>query len=146
IPNTSQTRFEIASLSKQFTAAAILQLADAGRLSLDDPVGKYYKEAPQGWHGITIHQLLTHTSGIPNNEIKDFTKGIAAPYTLDELVLTFRDKPLAFAPGTKWASRIPNITCSPISLSLCPGKNMASICPVIFSSRSRWQIRRLRRH
>jgi len=103
IPNTSRTRFEIASLSKQFTAAAILQLADAGKLSLDDPVGKYYRDAPQTWHGITIHQLLTHTSGIPNNEIKDFTKGIATPYTLDELVRTFRDRPLAFAPGTKWA-------------------------------------------
>jgi D-alanyl-D-alanine carboxypeptidase len=101
IPNTSRTRFEIASLSKQFTAAAILQLADAGKLSMDDPVSKYYREAPQTWNGITIHQLLTHTSGIPNSEIKDFTKGIATPYTLDELVLTFRDKP--FAPGTKWA-------------------------------------------
>lgn len=103
IPNTSRTRFEVASLSKQFTAAAILELADAGKLSVDDPVGKYYREAPPAWHGITIHQLLTHTSGIPNNEIKDFTKGVATPYTLDELVRTFRDRPLAFAPGTKWA-------------------------------------------
>jgi CubicO group peptidase (beta-lactamase class C family) len=103
IPNTAQTRFEIASLSKQFTAAAVLQLADAGKLSLDDPVGKYYKDAPRSWQAITIHQLLTHTSGIPNNEIKDYSKGIASPYTLDELIQTFRDRPLAFPPGTKWA-------------------------------------------
>jgi D-alanyl-D-alanine carboxypeptidase len=103
IPNTSRTRFEIASLSKQFTATAILQLADAGKLSLDDHISKYYKEACPAWHRITIHQLLTHTSGIPNNEIKDFTKGIGTPYTLDELLRTVRDRPLAFAPGTNWS-------------------------------------------
>ena len=103
IPNTSRTRFEIASLSKQFTAAAILQLADAGKLQVDDPIGKFYKDAPHNWQKITIHHLLTHTSGIPNNEIKDFPKGIAAAYTPDELIATFRNRPMAFAPGTKWA-------------------------------------------
>jgi CubicO group peptidase (beta-lactamase class C family) len=103
IPNTAQTRFEIASVSKQFTAVAILQLAEQGKLSLDDPIGKYYKNAPESWKAITIHELLTHTSGIPNNDIKDYLKGIAAPYTLDELIQTFRDRPLAFPPGTKWA-------------------------------------------
>jgi len=46
---------------------------------------------------------LTHTSGLPNNEIKDFTKGIDVPYTPEELIATFRDRPLKFAPGTKWA-------------------------------------------
>ena len=103
IPNTSRTEFEIASLSKQFTAAAILLLADAGKLKVDDPVSKFYKGAPPSWQGITIHHLLTHTSGIPNNELSDFPKGIAASYTPDELIQTFRDRPLAFAPGTKWA-------------------------------------------
>ena len=103
IPNTSRTKFEIASLSKQFTAAAILELADAGKLRVDDPIGKFYKDAPHDWEEITIQHLLTHTSGIPNNEIKDFPKGIAAAYTPDELIATFRNRPLAFAPGTKWA-------------------------------------------
>ena len=103
IPNTSRTKFEIASLSKQFTAAAILQLVDAGKLREDDPVSKFYKDVPRNWLGITIHHLLTHTSGIPNNGISDFPKGIATPYTPDELIETFRSRPLAFAPGTKWA-------------------------------------------
>ncbi len=103
IPNSSKTRFELASVSKQFTAAAILQLEDSQKISVDDPIAKYYKDAPRAWQDITIHQLLTHTSGLPNNEIKDFSKGIATPYTLDELILTFRNRPLAFAPGTKWA-------------------------------------------
>lgn len=70
---------------------------------MDDPVSKFYKGAPLSWQGITIHHLLTHTSGIPNNELSDFPKGIAASYTPDELIQTFRDRPLAFAPGTKWA-------------------------------------------
>jgi D-alanyl-D-alanine carboxypeptidase len=103
IPNSSDTRFELASVSKQFTDAAILQLAEAGKLSVDDPIAKYYKNAPQTWQGITIHQLLTHTSGLPNNKVADFSKGIAAAYTPDELIQTFRNRPLAFAPGTKWA-------------------------------------------
>lgn len=103
IPNTVDTKFELASLSKQFTAVAILQLADAGKLRIEDPVSKYYFGAPSNWKEITIHQLLTHTSGIPNNSLENFTKGICVPYRLDELIKTFRDRPLAFRPGTKWA-------------------------------------------
>lgn len=103
IPNSAETRFEIASVSKQFTAAAILQLVDGGKLKLEDPVSKYYREAPAGWKGVTIHTLLTHTSGIPNNGLENFTKGICSAYTPEELIRTFRDRPLAFEPGSTWA-------------------------------------------
>ena len=74
IPNSPETKFEIASLSKQFTAAAILQLADAGKLNVEDPVSKYYPESPAAWKGMTIHHLLTHTSGLPENEWENFYK------------------------------------------------------------------------
>jgi len=103
IPNALDTRFEIASLTKQFTGAAILQLAEAGKLGLEDPVSRYYTQAPTSWAGITIRQLVSHTSGLPNNEIKDFTKGITVPYTPEELIGTFRDRPLAAKPGAAWA-------------------------------------------
>ena len=103
VPNSADTRYEIASVTKQFTAAAILQLADSGKLQVSDPISKYYPDAPPSWSGITIHQLLTHTSGLPNNELANFTKGICTPYTPDELIRTFRDRPLASPPGTKWA-------------------------------------------
>jgi CubicO group peptidase (beta-lactamase class C family) len=53
--------------------------------------------------GETRHQLLTHTSGFPNNELANFTQGLCTPYTPDDLIKTFRDRPLAFPPGTKWA-------------------------------------------
>jgi len=103
VPNSPDTKFEIASVSKQFTAAAILQLVDSGKLQVDDPVSKYYSEAPLSWKDITVHQLLTHASGLPNNRLDDFTKGICSPYTPDELIKTFRDRPLAFTPGSSWA-------------------------------------------
>ena len=105
IPNSAETKFEIASLSKQFTAAAILQLADAGKLNVEDPVSKYYPESPPAWKGMTIHHLLAHTSGLPENEWENFYKGKAAPYTTEEQVKTFRDRPLGFLPGTVWKYR-----------------------------------------
>jgi CubicO group peptidase (beta-lactamase class C family) len=105
IPDSSETKFEIASLSKQFTAAAILQLADGGKLNVEDPVRKYYPESPASWKGMTIHHLLTHTSGLPENEWENFYKGKCTPYTTEEQVKTFRDRPLGFQPGTSWKYR-----------------------------------------
>jgi hypothetical protein len=66
-------------ITKQFTPVAILQLAEAGKLSVQDPVSKFYSQALASWPAITVQQLLTHTSGLPNNELKDFTKGDSCP-------------------------------------------------------------------
>lgn len=103
VPLTTQTKFNIASLTKQFTGLAVLQLAEAGKLKLDDPLSKYYKDAPPAWEKITIYHLLSHTSGLPAiKSLDEFTKGPAQPYTPLELIATFRDKPLDAPPGTKW--------------------------------------------
>jgi CubicO group peptidase (beta-lactamase class C family) len=64
IPNTPETRFSLQSVTKQFTAAAIMLLVQDGKLSLDDPVAKYYAAAPPSWNAVTIRHLLTHTAGI----------------------------------------------------------------------------------
>jgi D-alanyl-D-alanine carboxypeptidase len=103
VPTPMEAKYEIASLTKAFTAMAIVQLEADGKLKVTDPVAKYYLPAPAAWKTITIDELLTHTSGIPNNQIKDFSKGITVPYTLGELIATFRDRPLQFTPGTDWA-------------------------------------------
>jgi len=66
IPNTSQTRFRIGSLTKQFTAMAILILESHGKLKVADPICNYLSNCPEAWKAITIQNLLTHTSGIPN--------------------------------------------------------------------------------
>src|SRR4030095_6571285 len=66
VPNTPQTKFRLGSITKQFTAASILLLQERGKLGVQDPVCKYIAECPKAWEPITIHHLLTHTSGIPS--------------------------------------------------------------------------------
>src|SRR5262245_50574565 len=65
-PNSAATRFQIASVSKQFTAAAVLLLAERGALGLDDPIEAWIDRCPASWIGITIRHLLVHTSGLPH--------------------------------------------------------------------------------
>src|SRR5271156_194629 len=66
IANTPDTKFRLGSVTKQFTAASILLLEERGKLDVGDPVKKYVPDAPAAWDKITIRNLLTHTSGIPN--------------------------------------------------------------------------------
>jgi CubicO group peptidase (beta-lactamase class C family) len=70
-------------VGKQFTAAAVVMLSEAGRLSLDDSITRYFPKAPRHWRGITIRHLLTHTSGIP--DYADRTLDLRRDYTEDEL-------------------------------------------------------------
>lgn len=65
-PNTATTRFQIASVSKQFTAAAALLLAERGVLGLDDPMNRWIGGCPESWSGIRLGHLLAHTSGLPH--------------------------------------------------------------------------------
>src|SRR5437588_7987449 len=102
---TPETRFRLGSITKQFTAAAILQLAEEGKLSLDDPVSKYYPQAPAAWAPITLKHLLTHTSGIPSyTSIPGFfDKSSQADRTPEEIIALTQDKPLEFKPGEKFS-------------------------------------------
>jgi D-alanyl-D-alanine carboxypeptidase len=107
---TKETVYEIGSNTKQFTAAAIMMLVEAGKIHLEDPILKYFPEAPEAWRDITIRHLLTHTSGIQNH--------VAVPHWLDvfktdlafetspacdELLKMFFKLPLEFQPGETWA-------------------------------------------
>jgi CubicO group peptidase (beta-lactamase class C family) len=104
IPNSPNTKFRLGSVTKQFTAASILLLEERGKLSVNDPVKKYVPDAPAAWDKITIYNLLTHTSGIPNyTSFPDYPKFQSFPNTAEELVARFRDKPLDFEPGEKWS-------------------------------------------
>jgi CubicO group peptidase (beta-lactamase class C family) len=103
VANSPDTRFRIGSLTKQFTAAAILLLEERGKLSTGDPVKKFHAEAPGAWDRITLAHLLTHTSGIPNfTTFPDYASFSLAPTTPADNVAHFRDKPLDFEPGTKF--------------------------------------------
>ncbi len=103
VPNTPDTKFRLGSLTKQFTAASILLLEERGKLKVEDPVSKYLPDAPAAWEKITIYNLLTHTSGIPNfTSFPDYRTTEWKDTTPAELVARFRDKPLEFEPGTKF--------------------------------------------
>jgi CubicO group peptidase (beta-lactamase class C family) len=100
VPNTPKTKFRLGSITKQFTAMAILILQERGKLKVEDRVKKYLPDAPKAWDEITIRHLLTHTSGIPNyTSYPDFLKTLPVRVTLKELIGKFRDKPLDFKPG-----------------------------------------------
>ncbi len=92
LPMTLDTPTELASLSKQFTAMAIMILYEDGKLELDDRVSVFVPEAPPAWDAITIHHLLTHQSGVPNDN----------PVGLDreEFLAWAMEQPLEFTPGT----------------------------------------------
>ncbi len=103
-PNTAENTYLLGSVVKQFTAVAILQLQEQGKLKVSDPICRYLETCPQSWQGITLHQLLTHTSGIPNvSSLPNWDEKLAMlSYTRPELVALFRDLPLDFAPGEKF--------------------------------------------
>lgn len=103
-PNTPQTKFRIASNSKQFTAAAILLLQERGKLSVQDPINKYIGDCPPLWKDITIHHLLAHESGLANiTAFPEFRKLMPNPMTPEELIALFKTKPLDFKPGEKFS-------------------------------------------
>ncbi|MDR6193674.1 serine hydrolase [Siphonobacter sp. SORGH_AS_0500] len=94
--------FRIGSMTKQFTAVAILQLVEAGKLSLQDSIQKYIKDFPSKGHTLTIEHLLTNTSGIKNYfEINNPTQQ-RPTYTPAQGVDYFKDEPLSFVPGSQF--------------------------------------------
>jgi len=102
-PNTLQTKFRIGSLTKQFTANATMQLGESGLLSLQDSICKYLRPCADVWKPVTLHHLLSHTSGIPGyGSFPDPDTRAIPPWTTSEIAAQFRDRPLEFTPGTQW--------------------------------------------
>ena len=96
--------FEIASVTKQFTAAAILLLQERGKLSVDDDITKYLPDYPTHGRKITIDHLLNHMSGIPEvTGLPEWWPRRREDLTLSQLIDLFKDKPLDFNPGEKQA-------------------------------------------
>lgn len=104
IPNTVHTRYRIGSITKQFTAAAILQLADENKLGLDDPIKKYLPGLPASWGQASIRQLLAHTSGIPSHTSPEDSDAKLMPvkHSPQELIDLLKDIPLNYEHGTKF--------------------------------------------
>ena len=102
VPATPAMRYSVGSISKQFTAAAILMLQEDGKLSIDDPVGKYVPGLTRG-NEVTIRQILSHTSGYQDYWPEDYVMTpMLAPESAQQILDTWAKKPLDFEPGTQW--------------------------------------------
>jgi D-alanyl-D-alanine carboxypeptidase len=104
IPNTMDTRFRIGSMNKMFTAVAVLQLVEAGKIKLTDPVGKYITDYPNQEIAtkVTIHQLLTHTGGTGDIFGPEFDKHRKELRTLNDYVALYGKRSPQFDPGSQW--------------------------------------------
>ena len=104
VPNDGDTKFRLGSVTKQFTAVAIMLLNERGLVDLDAPVKTYLPDAPDAWDGVTVRHLLTHTAGVPNfTDFDDYGASKTLPATMDSLIGRFRDRPLDFQPGEGWS-------------------------------------------
>lgn len=102
VANTPDSVFRLGSVTKQFTAMCILMLQEDHRLNVTNLISHYVENCPEAWRAITIHHLLTHTSGITSfTGFEDNLKAERLPTTVTATVLRFRDKPLEFEPGTQ---------------------------------------------
>ncbi|MGI8704912.1 MAG: serine hydrolase domain-containing protein [Sphingomicrobium sp.] len=102
VPNSPASVFQVASVSKPFTSAAIMLLDEEGKIDLQAPLTAILPRYPNG-EKLTIHHLLTHTSGIPNiNDFPEYEELQRKPHTPAELAAYFRDKPLEFEPGERY--------------------------------------------
>jgi CubicO group peptidase (beta-lactamase class C family) len=103
IPNTPSTKFRIGSVTKQFTSMVIMQFREQGKIKLEDSVCVYVTPCPAAWKPVTIHHLLTHTSGIPTyTGIPSWREANMVPMTIDQMVAIFRDLPLQWTPGDRF--------------------------------------------
>ncbi|ASU36362.1 serine hydrolase domain-containing protein [Mucilaginibacter xinganensis] len=104
IPNTDNTEFSLASVSKTFTSTAVLQLRDKNKFKLDEPLAKYLPDFP--YRKITIRNLLSHTSGLPDYELyeKQITENPGKIFSNKDVLSSLKmwNKPLSFTPGEKW--------------------------------------------
>lgn len=98
----AETCLEIASVTKLFTAQAVLRLAQDARLELDAPLARYLPALPEAWHGITIRHCLAHQSGIPNyTAVERYWEITRVAKSHDDVLGLVRDLPLSFVPGSR---------------------------------------------
>lgn len=99
VPVKPETVFQSGSVGKQFTATAVMMLVEEGKIGLDDPLTKYFADAPASWKDVTVRELLSHTAGFGDYP-KDFN--LRKDWTEEEELKLIESIPLAYPPGTKW--------------------------------------------
>ena len=124
---TPDTIFQSGSLGKQFTATAVMMLVEEGKVGLDDPIKKYFPDAPETWNDIKVHNLLSHTSGLSEYETGARTKAggpfyMRLDFTEDELYKRITEMPMDFKTGEDWAYRNTNYVLLGILIHKVTGK------------------------
>jgi CubicO group peptidase (beta-lactamase class C family) len=127
VPVKADTIFQSGSVGKQFTATAVMMLVEEGKVGLDDPVQKYFPDAPESWKDIKIRNLLSHTSGLAEYESGPRTKPGGPFYlrmdmTEDELYKRITAMPMDFRPGEDWSYRNTNYVLLGIMIHKVTGK------------------------
>ena len=103
IPNTPQTKFRIGSITKQFTSMLIMQLREQGKVKIEDSVCAHVTPCPDAWKPVTVHHLLTHTSGIPSyTNQAAWRQQMMVPLSPNQVMAFVRDLPLQWVPGAKF--------------------------------------------
>jgi CubicO group peptidase (beta-lactamase class C family) len=124
---TRDTIFQSGSVGKQFTATAVMMLVEEGKVGLDDPINKFFPDAPETWNDIKVHNLLSHTSGLSEYETGARTKAggpfyMRLDYTEDELYKKIAEMPMDFKTGEDWAYRNTNYVLLGILIHRLTGK------------------------
>jgi len=124
IPATAETVYEIGSLTRQFTAVGILELAEERKLSLDDPLAKWLPDFPVQGHAPTLRHLLANTSGVPGTAAlaSAHAQEIGRDLTREQLFALFEDVPFEFAPGTGFSFNNPGYLLLSMVLSKASGE------------------------
>jgi CubicO group peptidase (beta-lactamase class C family) len=121
--NGEATRFPTASITKTFTAALVMKLRHEGKLALEDPACRHLVPCPAHWQPVTLRQLLTHTTGIPDYaRTADFRGKMHEPRSIEHLIAEFRDRPLEFSPGAKYSYSNSNYVLLGVILEKVGGK------------------------
>jgi len=130
VPATSDTEFAIASMTKSVTASAIMLLVQDGKISLDDPISKYFDGLPESWQAITVRHLLSHTSGIKDHfhdypffPIANLDRKLE--YTDAQYLKALIDGGLNFKPGAQWAYSSTGFTLLGMIIKKVTGKSYA---------------------
>jgi CubicO group peptidase (beta-lactamase class C family) len=100
VPVKPETVFQSGSVGKQFTATAVMMLVEENKIGLEDPLTKFFPDAPAAWKQVTVRELLSHTAGFTDYP-KNFN--FRKDYTEDEVLKIIEGIPLAYPPGTKWS-------------------------------------------
>ncbi len=104
VPIEPDMVFRLGSITKQFTATAILMLMQQGKLALDEPIRAFFPDYPTHGENITVRHLLTHTSGIRSyTDMLEWRSLLRKDLTLQELIDFFKDQPMQFTPGQRWS-------------------------------------------